>query len=161
LRNLEPAAVDHFRRTIEVIDLIGVSDVDQIMTAVRACADRYPGPADPFAPNSVPQPIAGTLPVKMISDPAGYFVIFIDRLRRLLNIEHYQNNGVLTTIIEGHSAAEVYMTAIERELLTRLDHAAYLGRELARAEHALSSGEAYVQDAAPEQCSPDCSCHNG
>ena len=38
------------------------------------------------------------------------------------------------------SAAEVYMTAIERGLLTRLDHAAYLGRELARAEHAMSSG---------------------
>ena len=51
------------------------------------------------------------------------------------------------------------MTAIERVLLTRLDHAAYLGRELARAEHALSSGEAYVQDAAPEQCSRDCSCN--
>ena len=99
--------------------------------------------------------------MKMVSDPAGYFVIFIDRVRSLLNIEHYKNNGVLTTIIEGHSAAEVYMMAIERELLTRLDHAAYLGRELARAEHALSSGETYVQDAAPEQCSPDCSCHKG
>src|SRR5215471_19189370 len=71
----------------------------------------------------------------MVSDPAGYFVIIIDRVRRLLNIGHYQNNGVLTTVIEGHSAAEVYMTAIERELLTRLNHAAYLGRELARAEH--------------------------
>ena len=50
------------------------------------------------------------------------------------------------------------MTAIERGLLTRLDHAAYLGRELARAEHALSSGETYAQDAAPEQCSNQCSC---
>jgi uncharacterized protein DUF4346 len=31
------------------------------------------------------------------------------------------------------------------KLLSRLDHAAYLGRELARAEHALTSGELYVQ----------------
>jgi len=45
------------------------------------------------------------------------------------------------------------MTAIEGGLLIRLDHAAYLGRELTRAEHALSSGETYAQDAAPEQCS--------
>jgi tetrahydromethanopterin S-methyltransferase subunit A len=88
----------------------------------------------------------------MISEPAGYFVIFIDRPRGLLNVEHYKNNGVLTTIIEGRPAAKVYMTAIERALLSRLDHAAYLGRELARAEHALSSEESYVQDAAPEQC---------
>jgi tetrahydromethanopterin S-methyltransferase subunit A len=159
LRNLEPAAVDHFRRTVEVIDHIGVSDIELIMTAVRACADRNPGPADPFTPNSVPQSIAGTVPKKMLSDPAGYFVIFIDRVRGLLNIEHYQNNGVLTTIIEGHSAVEVYMTAIERGLLSRLDHAAYLGRELARAEHSLLPGESYVQDAAPERCSASCGCH--
>lgn len=160
LRNLDPAAVDHFRRTVEVIDLVGVSETDSIMAAVRACADRNPGSAEPFSPSSVPQPVAGTVPAKMVSDPAGYFVVFIDRVRRLLNVEHYLNSGVLTTIIEGHSAAEVYMTAIERGLLTRLDHAAYLGRELARAEHALSSRAPYVQDAAPEQCSSDCSCHS-
>ena len=159
LRNLEPTAVDHFRSTVEVIDLIGVSDIEPIRAAVRGCVDRNPGAADPFGPNHVPVPIAGTVPARMISDPEGYFVIFIDRPRGLLNIEHYRNNGVLTTIIEGRSAAEVYMTAIEHALLSRLDHAAYLGRELARAEHALLVGETYVQDAAPEQCLPECSCH--
>jgi tetrahydromethanopterin S-methyltransferase subunit A len=159
LRNLEPAAINHFRRTVEVIDLVGVSDLERITAAVRGCAERNPGAADPFAPNCLTEPVTGTVPEKMISDPAGYFVIFIDRRRHLLSVEHYKNNGVLTTIIEGASAAEIYMTAIERALLSRLDHAAYLGRELARAEHALSSGESYVQDAAPEQCSPQCSCH--
>jgi tetrahydromethanopterin S-methyltransferase subunit A len=159
LRNVEPAAIDHFRKTVEVIDLIGVSDIQQIATAVRGCASRDPGAAEPFATSTVTVPIAGKLPEKMVSDPAGYFVIFIDRVRGLLNLEHYKNTGVLTTIIEGRTAAEVYMTTIERALITRLDHAAYLGRELARAEHALSSGEPYVQDAAPELCSPDCGCH--
>jgi tetrahydromethanopterin S-methyltransferase subunit A len=160
LRNLEPTAIDHFRKTVEVIDLIGISDIQQIATAVRGCASRDPGAAEPFAANPVTAPIAGRLPDKMVSDPAGYFVIFIDRVRGLLSLEHYKNNGVLTTIIEGKSAAKAYMTAIERTLITRLDHAAYLGRELARAEHALSSGEPYVQDAAPEQCSSQCSCHS-
>src|SRR6516165_3459122 len=47
LRNLEPAAVDHFRRTVEVIDRVGV-----VMRAVRACAERSPGPAYPFTPYS-------------------------------------------------------------------------------------------------------------
>lgn len=43
-------------------------------------------------------------------------------------------------------------------LLTRLDHAAYLGRELAGAETALAPGDPYIQDAAPEQpCGPSCS----
>jgi tetrahydromethanopterin S-methyltransferase subunit A len=159
LRNLEPAAIDRFRSTVEVLDLTAVSEIEAIASAVRHCAERNPGAAEPFAPNGITVPIAGTVPKKMISDPTGYFVIFIDRPRELLNVEHYKNNGVLTTIIEGRSAAQVYMTAIERGLLSRLDHAAYLGRELARAEHALSSGKPYVQDAAPEQCSPQCSCH--
>jgi tetrahydromethanopterin S-methyltransferase subunit A len=160
LRNVEPAAVDHFRRTVEVIDLIGVSEIEPITAAVRSCAERDPGPGEPFAPNSIAVPVAGMVPEKMTSDPAGYFVIFVDRPRGLLNVEHYQNNGVMTTIIEGRSPAEVYMSAIERALLLRLDHAAYLGRELARAEHALLSGESYVQDAAPERCSASCDCHN-
>ena len=144
---------------MEVIDLIGTSDLEQILSAARACAGRNPGVAEPFALDSTIVPVPGQLPEKMVSDPAGYFVIFVDRARGLLSLEHYRNNGVLTKIVEGHSAAEVYMTAIERALLSRLDHAAYLGRELARAEHSLSSGEAYIQDAAPEQCAAQCSCH--
>lgn len=35
--------------------------------------------------------------------------------------------------------------------IERLDHAAYLGRELARAEQALLTGTVYIQDAAPGQ----------
>jgi tetrahydromethanopterin S-methyltransferase subunit A len=159
LRNLEPASIDHFRRTVELVDLIGISEIEPIMTAVRNCAGRDSGPAEPYAPSSTLIPVVGTVPQKMVSDPAGYFVIFVDRPRGLLSMEHYGNNGVLTTIIEGRTAAEVYITAIDRALLSRLDHAAYLGRELARAEHALLSGEPYVQDAAPERCSATCGCH--
>jgi tetrahydromethanopterin S-methyltransferase subunit A len=96
------------------------------------------------------KPVRGGVPERMASDPAGYFLIFSDSARGLLTVEHYTNDGVLTTIIAGGTAAEVYMTAIEHKLVTRLDHAAYLGRELARAERALTSGEIYVQDAAPE-----------
>ncbi len=160
LRNLEPAAIDYFRKTVEVIDLIGTSDLEQISAAMHGCARRNPGAVEPFACAATIAPVAGRLPEKMVCDPAGYFVIFVDRVRGLLSLEHYKNNGVITTIIEGHSAGEVYMTAIDRGLLTRLDHAAYLGRELARAEHALSSDEAYVQDAAPEQCTSQCACHS-
>ena len=161
LRNLDPAAVSHFRTTVELVDLVGVSDIERITAAIRDCANRNPGVAEPFAGSRITAPIAGSVPERMISDPAGYFVIFLDRPRKLLSLEHYENNGVLTTIIEAKSAAEIYMTVIERKLLSQLDHAAYLGRELARAEHALSSGEAYIQDAAPERCSPECSCHRG
>ena len=133
LRNLGSAAVEHFRRTREVIDLVGVSDLEAILSSVRDCASRDPGMAEPFADSRVIEPVTGSIPAHMISDPAGYFVIFPDTARRLLSLEHYANTGVLTTIIEGRTAAELYMTAINRNLVSRLDHAAYLGRELARA----------------------------
>ncbi len=150
LRNMTHEAAEHFRRTVEVVDLVGTTDVATMMTAVRACAARQLGPAQPFASESMVTPITGHLPSRMIPDPAGYFVIYVDRARYLLSLEHYRNDGLLDAMIEGPTAAEVYTPAIERGLLSRLDHAAYLGRELARAEHALRTEKPYIQDAAPE-----------
>jgi len=150
LRNLSREAVEHFRRTLEIVDLVSHTQVPAILDAARECAARNPGPADPFQPERVVLPIRGFLPERMVSDPAGYFVVYVDRRRRLLVLEHYGNNGVLDTVIEGSRAAELYIPAIDRGLLSRLDHAAYLGGELARAEAALLSGGPYLQDAAPE-----------
>lgn len=159
LRNLDEAAIEHFRRTREVIDLVGESNLDSILSVVGNCAARDPGMAAPLADCHTVEPVCGSVPTRMVSDPAGYFVIFPDRTRGVLALEHYANNGVLTAIVEGHTAAELYMTAIERNLISRLDHAAYLGRELARAEQALSSAQPYVQDAAPETASAlHCGC---
>jgi tetrahydromethanopterin S-methyltransferase subunit A len=132
LRNLSAAAIERFRTNVEVVDLVGVTDVERISAVVRDCASRAAGPSLPFAEIPAAAPIPVAVPERMVSDPAGYFVIFVDRARKLLSLEHYETSGVLTTIIEAKSAAEIYTTAIERAPLTRLDHAAYLGREFAR-----------------------------
>jgi tetrahydromethanopterin S-methyltransferase subunit A len=106
--------------------------------------------------------LPGYVPERMISDRAGYFVVYPDRTRHNLVLEHYRNDGVLDVVIEGRVAAELYHPAIERGLISRLDHAAYLGRELGRAEKALESGGAYVQEAAPERRSTTgCGCTEG
>lgn len=150
LRNTPREAVEHFRRTVEVVDLVGTADADTVMNAARECAARQPGPGQPFASGSVVTAVTGYLLSRMTPDPAGYCVIYVDRPRQQLSLEHYRNDGLLDAIVEGPTAAEVYTPAIERGLLSRLDHAAYLGRELARAELALRVGELYVQDGAPE-----------
>ncbi len=150
LRNVSREAVEHFRRTVQVIDLIGEKSADRVLERARACAEGNPGPAQRFSGVRSIETVAGHLPARMISDPSGYFVVFPDRQRQLLMLEHYRNDGVLDAVIEGQSAAELYVPAVERKLVSRLDHAAYLGRELARAEQALASGAAYVQDAAPQ-----------
>lgn len=150
LKNVSQEAVEHFRRSVEVIDLVGNTEASLILNAVNECAGRNPGPSEPFAPHTIVAPIPGYLPQRMVPDPEGYFVVYVDRRRNLLSLEHYSKDGVLSTVIEGDSAAKVYIPAIEKGLVSRLDHAAYLGKELARAELALRSGELYVQDRAPE-----------
>ncbi len=49
-------------------------------------------------------------------------------------------------IIEGKTARDICLTLIRNGWISRLDHAAYLGRELARAEAALIAGRPFTQD---------------
>lgn len=151
LRNLDPRAVDHFRATVEVVDLVGEADLSRIARAVQACAKRDPGPAAPLALANRVVTERAYLPERMVPDPGGYFVVYVDRARETLALEHYRKDGALDALFTGRTAAELYTPAIARELLSRLDHAAYLGRELARAERSLTTGEPYTQDAAPER----------
>ena len=154
LRNVSREAVEHFRHTVEIVDMIGETRVPRILDTAKSCAARNPGPAKPFAGTRSVATVTGYLPERMISDPAGYFVVFPDCGRGLLMLEHYRDDGVLDVVIEGRSPAELYIPAIERGLVSRLDHAAYLGKELARAAQALLKGGTYVQDAAPELQGP-------
>ena len=150
LKNINKEAVEYFRQTVAVVDLIGQTDMAKIIGLVETCAAQNPEPAIPFQPIARLEPIQGHLPSRTVSDPAGYFVVYTDCSRGLLSLEHYGNEGMLDAIIEGKTAAELYTPAINRGLLSRLDHAAYLGRELSRAEESLKTGKNYIQDAAPE-----------
>jgi dihydropteroate synthase len=49
-------------------------------------------------------------------------------------------------IIKGKTAEDVYAQIIDLDLVSRLDHAAYLGSELVKAEIALMTGKEYIQD---------------
>ena len=160
VKNVSAAVIDHFREHVEVIDRIGTSHVEEIHETVRARVDRSPGPAPPFHAERALAAVRGRLPERMVPDPNGYFVVYVDPARDALSLEHYHKSGVINAIVEGRTAGELYTTAIEEGLLSRLDHAAYLGRELARAEHSLATGEPYIQDSAPEveADASDCSC---
>jgi dihydropteroate synthase-like protein len=49
-------------------------------------------------------------------------------------------------VIKGKTAENIFVKIEEMHLISRLDHAAYLGRELGKAEIALVTGKEYVQD---------------
>jgi len=148
--------VGAFRREIHVVDCIGTLDVaaikEALASAPAASAARRTSNRVSIAPALIPaQPLE-----RLVLDPKGYFVVFPDRERQSILVEHYTNDGVLTHIFTGERSDRIYATVIAHELISRLDHAAYLGRELARAEQALETGEPYVQDAAPEPHSCGC-----
>lgn len=105
-------------------------------------------------------------------DPAGYFVIYVDRVAGLICAKHYTNvindkglacdpetgeplpcnvkvERIPSTIFTGQTAKELCIKIFEETQpcpISYLDHAAYLGREFVRAEIALISGQEYVQD---------------
>lgn len=151
IRNVSKEAVEHFRQAVESVNLIGQAKSEAVLEVAEACNARNPGPSKPFPQSNIVAPVSGYLPERMTSDPAGYFVIYVNRSRRTISVEHYRNEGLLDTVIEGRTVAELYTPITEKGLVSRLDHAAYLGRELARAEQALTSGGQYVQDMAPER----------
>ena len=105
-------------------------------------------------------------------DPAGYFLIKLDRHAGELIAEHYGNGiderGLATdpdsgeviscrgaaprpplAVYRGRTAKQLGIALTEGDgphPISRLDHALYLGRELQKAERALVEGGEYVQD---------------
>ena len=149
LKNVSREQVDAFLRQIELVAVIGEQREEAILEHVEACLRREPGSFEGAQEDSSVPVIAAAQPHRLIADPAGFFVIYPDSPRRRLVVEHYTNDGVLGCVIEAPTPGAVVAAIIDRGLITRLDHAAYLGRELARAEHNLGTGERYVQDRAP------------
>ncbi len=75
---------------------------------------------------------------EFVRDPKGDFRIWIWKDRIVCQHE--------SVTIVGKNAKEILDTAIRLDLVSRLDHAGYLGRELMKAEIALKLGKNYVQD---------------
>ena len=156
LKNLTLLDVAQFRQQIDEVNLIGVTDIDGILAAVRDCShspvqaglavpDEAAGRKDTLA---AVEHISAKAPKQLRLDRAGFFIVLPQPQKHLIVCEHYENDGRLAHVIEGRQAALIASTVVEHGFVTQLDHAAYLGRELAKAEAALSDGIRYEQDAA-------------
>ena len=104
-------------------------------------------------------------------DPNGYFLIKVDLIKKKIIVEHYLNNinekGLAidpdtnmpitcknknirqyNKIFIGDTAKEVGILLSEKEeiLISKLDHALYLGRELQKEENCILKNIEYIQD---------------
>ena len=76
-------------------------------------------------------------------DPAGSFKIMIDE--GLIKAVHYLKMEPQIAV-KGKTAKAVYDEILRRGLISRMEHATYLGSELEKAEIATKLGKNYVQD---------------
>jgi len=104
-------------------------------------------------------------------DPNGYFIIKVDLEENKIILEHFlyninddgyaldpetnepikcdsENKRVSNEVFEGISAKQlgILITEERNDLISRFDHALYLGRELQKAEECLYKKLPYIQD---------------
>ena len=86
-------------------------------------------------------------------DPKGYFLINIDRKKKLLRVGYCVINKSndrttheMVAEIYGKTAIEVLNTLIREEFISTLQHSGDMGIELCKAELALNNNLDYVQD---------------
>jgi tetrahydromethanopterin S-methyltransferase subunit A len=151
LPNTTPEEVEAFRQQVEPVDLIGCTEIGPIVAKVEALCARAPGhgglPGELAALDTGYRVVAtAPSPDRIQLDPAGYFVIHIENGAIL--VEHYDYQERLLHVIEGTDARTIYWTLIRKGWVTQIDHAAYLGKELARAALSITLGLEFVQDGA-------------
>ena len=94
------------------------------------------------------QKVIAEEPKSFKMDKAGYFVVIPSLKNKSITVEHYDYKNKLLHIVEGKDGPSLSMTIIKNGWITGLDHAAYLGRELSRAELSIQHNFQYVQDKA-------------
>jgi tetrahydromethanopterin S-methyltransferase subunit A len=154
LPNTTSNEVEVFRRQVDPVDMIGCTDINLISAKVAELATCVPDAAAGFQPppglnaqETVLRVIAAApSPDRIKLDKGGYFVISINEGAIL--VEHYDYKERLLHVIEGNDARTIYWTLINNGWITKLDHAAYLGKELARAELSIKRSFDFVQDGA-------------
>ena len=148
---LATADVDALRKQVRFVDMHDCVEIDQIIMHVRdlsivsksrATGFVAPGRDDESAEMRVIA--ADNITHDVETDKAGDFKISI--ANNCITVEHFNSKDELLRVVEGTSARSICLTLIRNGWISKLDHAAYLGRELTRAELALRNGDTFTQD---------------
>ena len=88
-----------------------------------------------------------------VMDPKGYFLISIDRKKKLIKVGYCTftklgSNPIndMVAIVSGKTAIEIVNTLIRYKYISSLQHAGDMGIELCKAEIALQYNIIYIQD---------------
>lgn len=79
-----------------------------------------------------------------ILDKKGYFLIRIKDHQ--IEVGFCEEVNKVKYLVKGNKPIDIYMTILRKKIITNPEHAAYLGRELQKADTALKQNLRYVQD---------------
>jgi len=149
LRNIGEELIERFRKQIILINLVGETNSQKIGKVIDEILEKKPSEfkAEKIEIKKIPEIIAAK--ANWVPDPNGYFTVTIDKGRKKIIVEHFQN-GKLNKRISGSDAKEICDTVAKLNLIgefeQKLEHAMYLARELKKAEIALNQNLDYEQD---------------
>lgn len=85
---------------------------------------------------------------KVQYDRAGFFRIWVDHEGENIYVMHFKWDDPKKPdlVVCGRRASDIYLEVLERGLVSDYSHAAYLGKELEKAEIALKLRKSYTQD---------------
>jgi len=147
--------IEAFRRQVEFVDRTGLREIgplrQEVATLVArraepvANAGRWAAPdaAEPGALVHLP-PGGGGSPVEY--DSSGFWVFSLDRAANQIVARHHLPDNTPAHEIRARTAEGIMQSIVLNGLVSQLDHAGYLGIELAKAEAALRFGLRYEQD---------------
>lgn len=160
LVNLSFEEVEAFRRGTRVVPRIGLKDAGEICRLAEEIGNK---PSAERAGVVCSVPAGERVDAQPVSpaDPEGYFVIDVHADKDIIRLEHHTPDHRMTVVLIGSNVRDLYLAAIRRGLVSRPDHAAYLGYELGRAERALRLKTRYVQDHVERQGSGPISASKG
>ena len=148
VHNLTDEEVVAFQQQVELVPLIGELDVETILATVRQLQARAPGPWGAGVRHPFPEPLPATRnrmgDIKL--DPLGLFLVGIRRETSEIIVDHYSADRRYLFAVAGTDAEAICHTLVREGLISELSHAAYVGREVAKAEEALRWGLEYEQD---------------
>ena len=102
---------------------------------------------EPYREYPEAEQIQGAPETGFSPDSKGWFRIAVDRaLVEIAAIHYPPGEEEPDVVVKGRDSRAIYQTIIRGGLVSKLDHAAYLGKELEKAHIALVLGRSYVQE---------------
>ncbi len=156
LKNCSAEEVEAFRKQIRTVDMVGEEDVERITARLANVASSLSLPchdtkfASKIKGTILPsvETIEAEAPDRVPMDKAGYFVVIPEKEKNRIIVEHYSYDNKLLRVIQGRTARDLYHTIIKNKWVSTLSHAAYIGKELEKAELSMNLGFTYIQDGA-------------